>query len=159
MPGPSIHKLITSCLMADVNIDYVLDANVVMSMLISGRSQYRRVFRAYNLYSTNFLYTELEKYRTIILQKSRSDREIFQDFGVSLFRHLCVIPELLIEEIHWEEARFYCEGIDPKDVAYVALSISLDIPLLTRDKPLCTGLRKKGFRNALLFNDFLTLQQ
>ena len=40
-----------------------------------------------------------------------------------------------------------------------ALSISLDIPLLTRDKPLYTGLRKKGFRNVLLFNEFLALQQ
>ena len=38
-----------------------------------------------------------------------------------------------------------------------ALSISLDIPLLTRDKPLYTGLRKKGFRNVLLFNEFLAL--
>lgn len=145
--------------MADVNIDYVLDANVVMSMLISGRSQYRRIFRAYNLYSTNFLYTELEKYRAIILQKTRNDEGLFREFTITLFRNLCVIPELIISEIHWEKARFYCEGIDPKDVAYVALSISLDIPLLTRDKPLYTGLRKKGFRNVLLFNDFLAQQQ
>ena len=45
---------------------------------------------------------------------------------------------------------------DPDDID---LSISLDIPLLTRDKPLYTGLRKKGFRNVLLFNEFLALQQ
>lgn len=144
--------------MADETIDYVLDANVIMSMLISGRSQYKRIFRDYNLYSTNFLYVELEKYRGTILQKTHSDNEAFRAFGISLFRYLCVVPELLIEEIHWEKARFYCEGVDPKDVAYVALSISLDITLLTRDKPLYTGLRKKGFRNVLLFNDFLALQ-
>jgi len=45
--------------------------------------------------------------------------------------------------------------IDPKDVAYVALSISTGFSLVTRDKVLYTGLRKKGFRSVLLFDELL----
>lgn len=144
--------------MEQESIDYVVDANVIMSMLISGRSYYRRIFRAYNLYSPDFVFSEIKNYQEVILEKRKIDDELLQEFGVSLFRNLCVIPELLVKNEAWEKAQFYCAGVDPKDVPYVALSISLNTPLLTRDKPLYTGLRKKGFRNVLLFNEFLALQ-
>jgi len=47
------------------------------------------------------------------------------------------------------------DGPDLKDVPYVALAMQLDLPLLTRDKPLYHGLRKQGFRNVQMFEDFL----
>lgn len=144
--------------MEDVNIDYVTDANVVMSMLISGRSQYRRIFSAYNLYAPDFLFSELQNYQDVIIQKRRGDSVQLQDFSIGLFRNLCVLPELIIQPETWQKARQFCTDIDPKDVPYVALSISLNYPLLTRDKPLYIGLRKKGFRDVLLFNEFLALQ-
>jgi hypothetical protein len=39
----------------------------------------------------------------------------------------------------------------------LALSIELDIPLITRDEPLYKGLRKKGYKNVTLFSDFVEL--
>lgn len=47
------------------------------------------------------------------------------------------------------------EKIDPKDIHYLALSLQLGFVLLTRDKPLQRGLRKQGYRNVVLFEDFL----
>ena len=49
----------------------------------------------------------------------------------------------------------YVLDIDIKDSVYVALSIELNVPLITRDKKLYLGLRKKKFENIILFENFL----
>lgn len=38
------------------------------------------------------------------------------------------------------------KGIDERDDHYVALALHLDLPLLTGDKKLITGLRRRGFK-------------
>lgn len=45
--------------------------------------------------------------------------------------------------------------IDIKDVVYVALSIEMNIPLVTRDIPLFSGLKKKGFENIILLDELI----
>lgn len=72
-----------------------------------------------------------------------------------MFTNIHFIPTYLIEEDVKQKALKLVKSIDTKDVAYVALSIQLDLPLLTRDIPLYEGLRKKGFRNVQLFDVFL----
>ncbi|MDX2248031.1 MAG: PIN domain-containing protein [Bacteroidia bacterium] len=54
-----------------------------------------------------------------------------------------------------DKTEILLEKIDPKDMAYVALAMQLDLPLLTRDNPLYEGLRKQGFRKVILFENFL----
>jgi predicted nucleic acid-binding protein len=49
-----------------------------------------------------------------------------------------------------------CKDIDEKDAPYIALAIELDIPFITNDKKLYTGLKKKGFSRIHLFEDILT---
>ena len=65
------------------------------------------------------------------------------------------MPTYLIEDEAKQKAIKLVEDIDVKDVSYVALSIQLDLTLLTRDIPLYECLRKKGFRNVQLFDVFL----
>ena len=48
-----------------------------------------------------------------------------------------------------------CQDIDIKDISFVALSIETGLTLLTRDKKLHDGLRKKKFRQVRLFEDFV----
>jgi predicted nucleic acid-binding protein len=48
------------------------------------------------------------------------------------------------------------KDIDIKDSSYIALAIELDCVLLTRDKPLIKGVKKKGFRKIMTFEGFLT---
>lgn len=144
--------------MADANIDYVLDANIVMSMFVRGKARYEQLIKLFHFYSPDYLFIELKRHQSVVLTKTQFDETALRHFTINLFTKLTILPELFIQERDWDKARFYCEDVDPKDVAYVALSISLNIPLLTRDKPLYTGLKKKGFRNVMLFNDFLALQ-
>ena len=47
-------------------------------------------------------------------------------------------------------------NIDTKDVDYLALAIQLGQVLLTRDKPLYSGLRREGFRQIMMFDEFLS---
>ena len=48
-----------------------------------------------------------------------------------------------------------CKDIDLKDITYLALSIELEMPLITWDELLFKGLRKKGYKNVILFSDFI----
>ena len=91
----------------------------------------------------------------MIQNKTKIDAENFRNFSYYMFTHIHFMPTYLIENEVKQQAVKLVEGIDTKDVAYVSLSIQLDLPLLTRDIPLYEGLRKKGFRNVQLFDVFL----
>lgn len=65
------------------------------------------------------------------------------------------MPRFLIAQSELEQAEFYCKHVDENDGAYVALSLHLGYPLITRDKPLFMGLRKKGLRNVTTFDEFV----
>jgi predicted nucleic acid-binding protein len=135
--------------------DYILDANVLMSMLISGKSFYKILLKEYTFLSSDFAFVEIEKYEDAIRNKTKIDKENFRQFSYFLFSHVHFIPTLLIEEGAKSKAKILVQDIDPKDVAYVALAIQLNLTLLTRDIKLYDGLRKKGFRNVQLFESFL----
>jgi predicted nucleic acid-binding protein len=136
-------------------MDYVLDANVVMGILISGRSYHRQTLRAFNFYCPDFVFDELELYRQVIQDKAKLDKDSFRHYVVGTFSALTVLPKFIHDESVWAKATALCRDVDPKDVAYVALSLTLDCPLLTRDRPLHEGLRRQGFREVELFDIFL----
>ncbi|MDZ7899006.1 MAG: PIN domain-containing protein [Arcicella sp.] len=135
--------------------DFILDANVLMSMLISGKAVYKSLLKEYTFFSSDFAFIEIEKYKFVIQNKTKNDTENFRNFSYYLFSHVHFIPTYLIEDDVKQKALKLVEDVDIKDVAYVALSIQLDLPLLTRDIPLYEGLRKKGYRNVQLFDVFL----
>ena len=135
--------------------DFVLDANVLMSMLISGKAIYKSLLKDYTFMSSDFAFIEIEKYQDIIQSKTKIDTENLKQFSYFLFSHIHFMPTYLIEDEAKQKAIKLVEDIDVKDVSYVALSIQLDLTLLTRDIPLYEGLRKKGFRNVQLFDVFL----
>ncbi len=49
-----------------------------------------------------------------------------------------------------------CENIDIKDISFVALSIDMNLKLLTRDEQLYNGLKRKKYKEIMLFKDFLS---
>lgn len=135
--------------------DFVLDVNVLMSMLISGKAIYKSLLKDYTFMSSDFAFIEIEKYQDTIQSKTKIDTENFKQFSYFLFSHVHFMPTYLIEDEAKQKAVKLVEDIDIKDVSYVALSIQLNLTLLTRDIPLYEGLRKKGFRNVQLFDVFL----
>ena len=136
-------------------VDYVLDANVIMAILISGKAYHRDVLSNTRCCSIDFVYDEIRKYEPVIRAKAKLSERGLQRFVFDIFGLMTVVPSFIINQEDWQYAVEMCKGIDVKDVAYVALSKATNFPLVTRDKPLHTGLRRKGFRGVLLFDEFL----
>ena len=136
-------------------MDYVVDANVLISMLISGRASYYTLAKSYRLYTPDYALLELETYRSVVLVKSSLQTTEVRSFMRRLFPWLRIIPSLAIDPDNLERAKRLTHRIDPKDEAYVALALQTGATLLSRDKALVNGVRKNGFRQIVMFDHFL----
>ncbi len=134
---------------------YIIDANVLMAILISGKALYKNLFTDYTFISSDFALLEIDKYKETIEQKAKLDPDTFTQYSYFIFSHIHIFPSYIIKQNILKKAIDLVENIDIKDVAYVALSIQLDLKLITRDLPLYNGLQKKGFKNVILFDEFL----
>lgn len=134
---------------------YIVDANVLMSILISGKAVYRNLLKEYVFLSSDFAFIEIDKYQKVILQKAKLDNDSFKHFSYFVFSNVHFLPTYLIDDNVKQKAIALVRDVDIKDVAYVALAKQLDITLLTRDQVLHDRLRKKGFRKIQMFDDFL----
>ena len=136
-------------------MDFVIDANVLMSILISGKASYRPVLSFYRFILPDFALVEIEKYRNVLTDKTKMQDDEFVRWSYFVFSQITFLPYYILSEGSLEKSAALLEKIDLKDIAYVALAMQLDLPLLTRDRPLYKGLRKQGFRKVVLFEDFL----
>ncbi len=134
---------------------YVLDANVLFSRVLSLKELYLQLARTHTFHVPDFALLELEKYRHTILKKAKGDFEELKNYTHDLFDSLVILPGFFISQKAYTEASELCADIDPKDTVYVALAIELNLKLLTRDKPLHDGLKRKGFPLIKLFDEFV----
>jgi predicted nucleic acid-binding protein len=132
--------------------NYIIDANIIFSALISGKEAYFKLFSLHQFYLPDYALQELEKYRQVILKKRKTDNETFKSKLLGLFSLITIVPDLVISTENFEQALALCSEIDEKDTPYVALSIELDMTLVTRDVKLHDGLLAKGFENVILFD-------
>lgn len=136
-------------------LNFVIDTNVVMSMLISGKSHYLKLLSYYDFYYPQYLLIELDEYKNIIQLKTKMEEQQLHKFTFAVFQQLTAVPTMVLTKKSLDSANKLCEKIDVKDVSFVALSIETGFPLLTRDIPLNNGLKKQGFKHIILFEDFL----
>lgn len=136
-------------------IDFVIDANILMSMLISGRASYRPLLTYYNFILPDFVLIELEKHKEILKNKTKMKEDEFLQWSYFVFSQLTILPNYTLSRESLEKSEKLLDKIDLKDITYVALAMQLDLTLLTRDKPLYEGLRKQKFKKVILFEDFL----
>ena len=135
--------------------DYVIDTNVVMGMLISGKAHYRTILTFVRFYLPEFSMTELDEYKHVIFEKSKFTKIELKEFIYFVFSSVSVIPGFVLSKESIKLANNLCENIDIKDISFLALSIDMDLPLLTRDEQLYNGLKRKGYKKIILFKDFL----
>lgn len=135
--------------------DFVIDTNVLISSLISGKASYRPLLIYHNFILPDFALMELDKYKNVLKAKTKMQEEEFLQWTYFVFSQLTILPQYVLGHESLEKSKQLLEKIDLKDSAYVALAMQLDLPLLTRDNPLFEGLRKQGFRKVMLFEDFL----
>jgi predicted nucleic acid-binding protein len=120
-------------------VDYVIDANVLMSILISGKSIYKPLLSYFNFILSEFALVEIDKYKEIIFEKTSMQKYELINFSYSVFSELTILPNYIMDEDVLKKAVELTKNIDIKDLSYIALSIQLDIPLLSRDKKLILG--------------------
>jgi len=135
--------------------EYVIDANVLFSALIKQSDLYEKLTDQFVFYTPDFALTELQKYRKVILKKSKGDSQRLKEFSLQFFRQIVVLPDYIISTDALIIAQQLCADIDEKDTVYVALSQELQLTLLTRDKPLHDGLKAKGYARIRMFDDFV----
>jgi predicted nucleic acid-binding protein len=135
--------------------DFVIDANILMSILISGKASYKPLLTYYNFILPDFVLVEVEKYKNILRTKTKMQDDEFLQWTYFVFSQITILPQYALNEESIEKSKKLLDKIDFKDVTYVALAMQLDLPLLTRDNLLYEGLRKQGFRKVMLFEDFL----
>ncbi len=136
-------------------IEFVIDANILMSILISGRASYKPILAFHNFILPELVLVEIEKYKGVLSNKTRMSENEFIEWSYFVFSEITILPNYVLKQEVLEKTEILLSDIDTKDIAYVALAMQLDLPLLTRDKPLYKGIRKKGFRKVILFDDFL----
>ena len=126
-----------------------------MSILISGKSQYINMLSLYDFILPEFAFVELNLYKDVVIKKTKLDKIQFRQYAYTVFSQIKFVPTFIQQEKSIEQATKLCENVDVKDVSYVSLSIDTDLDLLTRDEKLYKGLRKQGFKQIELFENFL----
>ncbi|NCO55308.1 MAG: PIN domain-containing protein [Bacteroidetes bacterium] len=136
--------------------EYVLDANIIFSSLLSGKNLYRKIFENFIFYTPDFALNEIKNYQGKIIKKTKLSKLELQEFTLFIFSKLIIAPEFYITTKSRQKAYNLCKDIDIKDIVYVALSIELNCTLITRDKPLFNGLIEQGYTDVVLFDNFIS---
>jgi predicted nucleic acid-binding protein len=116
-------------------IDFVIDANVLISILMSGRANYKPILAFNNFILPDFALIEIEKYKDILKHKSKMSQNQLTAWTYLVFAELTVLPSYVLEQEIIDKTVKLLDKIDLKDSTYVALAMQLDLPLLTRDYP------------------------
>ena len=134
---------------------YIIDVNILFSAFISGRDIFKNIFFSHTFYIPDFALIEIDKYKEVILKKTKITRTQLKAFTLILFSRLTIVPRFLLSHETIKKAYLLCKEIDEKDTMYVALSLELNVPLITRDKKLYNHLKESGFPKILLFDEFI----
>jgi len=92
----------------------------------------------------------------LILSKTKIEPQKLRDYTLRLFKNIIVVPNLIISNQSYYKAFDLCKNVDEKDTPYLALSIELEISLLTQDGKLATHLKQEGFDKVISLKDFLS---
>ncbi len=75
--------------------DFVIDANVLMSILISGKSSYKPLLTYYNFILPDFALVELDKYKDVLKSKTKMQEDEFLQWTYFVFAQLTILPQYI----------------------------------------------------------------
>ncbi len=73
--------------------DFVIDANILMSILISGKASYRPLLTYFNFILPDFVLVEVEKYKHILRTKTKMQDEEFLQWTYFVFSQITILPQ------------------------------------------------------------------
>jgi predicted nucleic acid-binding protein len=115
-------------------MNLVADANILFSSLIKeGKTQELLLDFSFNLFTPEFIFTEFEKHKEEILEKTNRSPEEFNDVFNTLKEVINIVPKEEFKEFIEEAEKI---TPDPDDVMYFALALKLSCPIWSNDKKL-----------------------
>ncbi len=130
----------------------VIDTNIIFSALLKKESTIKKFILdpTNELYTCNFLFVEIFKYRNKIEKFSELEFDDILSAMRIIFSRVHFVNEGMIPPEIFQKAHSLCFDVDEKDTPFVALSLFLDAPLMTGDKNLIKDLAVKGFDNIVM---------
>lgn len=129
----------------------ILDTNIVISAMIKPEGavatfMYTELMNI-QLMAPGYLFHEILSKEKKILDMTNYSGEEFHELLQILSKRITWVDMGLIEDINVNKANDLVSDIDPKDYAFIALSLQRGNPVWSGDLQLTNGLRKKGFNN------------
>ena len=115
-------------------MDLVVDANILFAALIKYSFSYDILFSGkFHLFTPEYIFTEFEKHKEEIMQKTERTEEEFFRLVETLKRRITIIP---LEELvpYVKKAEELTPDLD--DMAYFALALKLNCAIWSNDKKL-----------------------
>lgn len=78
--------------------DFVIDANILMSILISGKATYKNLLNYFNFILPEFGLVEIDKYQSTLFQKTKMKRNELINFSYSVFSSITILPNYVLDE-------------------------------------------------------------
>jgi predicted nucleic acid-binding protein len=141
----------------------IIDTNVMFSAMLNQQSAIGDVILnsqdIFTFYSCEYLKEEIETHRDKIIKIAKLDEIAFEEIKSLTYQPIQFFDEAIIPFEYWKKAAHLVRDIDMKDIAFVALSLFLEKKIWTGDKPLLSGLAKKGFKNTITTNEILEIRR
>lgn len=112
---------------------FVLDTNILFSSLLKD-STARKIILSdiFELFAPEFLFTEINKHKRTILDKTGLGKNNFEFLLLLLQSHVAVVSFREFSGF-LNEAEALMKNIDMKDAPFIALAIKLEIPIWSND--------------------------
>lgn len=139
----------------------IVDTNIVFSSILNTNGQVGDLLMNsadFEFYTCEYLKVEIDNHKDRLMSISKLTNLQFRKAKDQIFSRITIISESQIPYDYWHEAAKLVVDVDMDDIAFVALSKYMQIPIWTGDKKLIKGLSKKGFNNLLLASDLLKIR-
>ena len=128
----------------------VIDSNIIFSCLLKHNSFFDFITSSKKeLIIPKFAIVEIFKYKEKIAKYSKLREDEVLEVLYTILKHINIYDENLISIESYKKAYEIVKDIDEKDIVFIALCMEFDAKLLTGDKKLIEGLKKKGFENLI----------
>jgi predicted nucleic acid-binding protein len=105
---------------------FVIDTNILISALIRDSTTRKIIVKSeWEFYYPEKSFHEVRKYKNLVLEKSGMDEQEYTEMLNYLLKHIKLVPEELIQQ-KLEKANKLFGKIDPDDVVFLAIALSLD---------------------------------
>lgn len=141
-------------------MEFVIDTNVVMSILIKPKGSIYEVFlkikNEHALYISDATLTELNLHHSKLLRLSNLPSAEFELLKSEVLQCCSIVATKFIPEEILINANRLTKKYDENDTVFIAAAIFINGLLWSLDKKLLTGLRRDGFMQIISTQELIS---